>query len=162
MHSNHSLIRSIIATWLSACLVAMPEVVFGSDQALASFHHNVHYLVSTGGKPVEVKAQLVFADGSIQVQGNRDGGVLQELSYADIQAATYSKSKHPRWKAGLAVALAINVFALPVFFMKSKKHWLTMQGEGQHAVFRLSKKNYHLVIAAVESHTGVKVDRIFE
>ena len=162
MHTNRCLIRSIVATALSACLATMPPALFGSAQTLGTLHHDVHYLVATGGKPIEAKARLVFTDGSLQVQGNRGGGVLQELRYADIRAATYSKSKHPRWKAGVAVALAVNVFALPVFFMKSKKHWLTVQAEGQHAVFRLSKKNYTIVVAVFESHTGVKVGKVLE
>ena len=141
-----------------AAALAFPQAVLASNQTFA----NIHYLISTGEKAKEVKGRLVLTDDSIQVHGYRGGGVVQEILYADVKAATYSKSKHPRWKSGLITAAALGVFAIPVFFMKGKKHWITVQAEGEHAALRLSKKNYSLILAAFESKTGVGVERIVE
>ena len=54
------------------------------------------------------------------------------------------------------------MFALPVFFMKGKKHWLTLAAERDFAVLRLDKGNYKLVLPAVEMHTGRKVETASE
>ena len=41
--------------------------------------------------------------------------------------------------------------------MKSKKHWLTIQGERDFAVLRLHKGNYKQMTAALQSRTGIEV-----
>ena len=74
--------------------------------------------------------RLVLSDTSVQVQAIRGSELFKELERGDIKAATYSKSKHPRWKSGVGFAVAIGIFALPIFFMKAKHHWLTLQGRG--------------------------------
>ena len=119
-------------------------------------------MVSTGKEAKEVKARLVLTDDSVQIYGNHGAGFLKEIPYSDIKAATHSESKHPRWKSGLIAAAALGVFAAPLFLMQAKKHWLTFQAEGDHTAARLSKKNFALVIAAVEGQTGVRVERIEE
>jgi hypothetical protein len=70
----------------------------------------------------------------------------------------YAQSKHPRWKAGAGAAVAVGVFAAPVFFMKNTKHWLTLQGAGEAIVLRLDKNNYRLVLPALEARTGRPVE----
>ena len=46
--------------------------------------------------------------------------------------------------------------------MKGKKHWLTLQGEDNFMVLKLDKKNYQMVIPALESRAGLEVERLEE
>ena len=152
------LINTLITLTVTAAMLVTPSLASAANQTFAG----IHYLVSTGKKAKEVKARLVLTDDSVRIYGERGAGSLTEIPYSDIQAATYSKSKHPRWKSGLIAAAALGMFAAPLFLMKAKKHWLTLQAEGDHMALRLSKKNFALVIAAVEGQTGVSVERIEE
>ena len=155
----NQLTRSITAIALATGLLAGPTTAVASGQTFA----NVHYLVSTGekAKPKQLRSRIVLADESLRVQGFR-GELLRELRYAEIRHATYSKSKHPRWKSGAITAAFVGVFAIPVFFMKTKRHWLTVQTEGEYLALRLSKKNYSLILAAFETSAGLRVDRMVE
>ena len=138
--------------------VVLPCVSLASTQTFT----NIRLVVSDGKKGKEVKARLVLADEHVQVQQPPAGGVLKELDYSDLKAATYSYSKHPRWKETIGLGIAIGVFALPLLFSKSKKHWMTLQAEGDHMALRLHKKNFAMIIAAVESQTGLSVERVAE
>ncbi len=152
------LAKTIITITVTIGLLVTPALATAANQTFSG----AHFLVSTGKKAKEVKALLILTGDSIQVFGERGATSLKELPYSSIKAATYSKSKHPRWKSGLVAAAALGVFAAPLFLVKAKKHWLTIQAEGDHMALRLSKKNYAIVIAAVEGQTGVSVERIQE
>ena len=68
----------------------------------------------------------------------------------------------PRWKSGIGLAVAFGIFALPVFFMKGKKHWLTIAAEGDFAVLRLDKNNYRIILPTFEARTGKRVEAVAE
>jgi len=121
-------------------------------------------MVPVGSKAKPVKATLRFADKSIQAMNAKTGAMLKEIAYTDISAATYSKSKHPRWKETLAVGIALGLFALPILLAKSKKHWLTIQTSTKkdYMMLRLDKKNFHLILTALESNIEIDVDRVEE
>jgi hypothetical protein len=95
-------------------------------------------------------------------------GTYASIPYNAIKSVSYSRSEHPRWKSGAGVAVAAGIFALPIFFMKGKKHWMTVLFEGVpdrpegFVHLRLDKDNYRPILAAVEGQTGVKVERIEE
>ena len=152
------LFNTLITLTVTAGLLVTPPLASAANQTFSG----IHYLVSTGKKAKEVKARLVLTDDSVQIYGNHGEGFLKGIPYSDIKAATSSKPKHPDWKSGPIAAAALGVFAAPLFLMKAKKHWLTFQAEGDHMAVRLSKKNFALVIAAVEGQTGVSVERIEE
>jgi hypothetical protein len=96
------------------------------------------------------------------IQSRKGGSELKNFAYADIKSAEYSYSKHPRWRAGAAAAIAIGIFALPLFFMKGKKHWLTVRTEKDFAVLRLDKDNYKIILPTFEARTGRKVETVGE
>ena len=150
--------KTVAVAILSLQLAIAPSIALADNLTFTG----VHYLMPDGKKPKQFKARMVLSDESAQILAIRGTELFKELEYADIKAATYSKSKHPRWKSGAGFAVAIGIFAIPIFFMKAKHHWLTLQGENDFAALRLSKKNYNLVIAAVESRTKVDVERIIE
>lgn len=132
----------------------------GTVRAADSFS-KVKLIVNTGEKGEEQPAILRFEDDAIVVRSPA-GNVLKTLPYAEVKTAEYSYSKSPRWKSGIGVAVAVGIFALPVFFMKGKKHWLTLTSEKEFAVLRLDKSNYKLILPAVEVHTGKKVETVAE
>ena len=49
------------------------------------------------------------------------------------------------------------MFALPLFFMKGKKQWLTIGGEGDFALLQLDKSNYKIILPAFEARSGIRV-----
>ena len=51
---------------------------------------------------------------------------------------------------------------LPLFFMKGKKHWLTVETEDDQLGFRLDKNNYERILDALEDKSGVDVEMIIE
>ena len=46
--------------------------------------------------------------------------------------------------------------------MKGKKHWLTFQSEKGDIALRLHKKNYLMILAAVDNKPGFELQRIIE
>jgi len=94
------------------------------------------------------------------VEADKGSTVFKSFPYASIKSADYSYSKHPRWKAGLGAAIVLGVFALPIFFMKSKKHWLTIKTADDFAILRLDKNNYKIILPTLETSTGKKVETV--
>ena len=115
------------------------------------------FLIQRGEKSKMVDVVIVFEKDSLEFRERGSRYVLKHFEYKNIKSAEYSHSKHPRWKSGAAAFLPLGVFALPIFFMKGKKHWLTIQAQGDYAILKLDKKNYKFINAAFGGHTGVKV-----
>ena len=157
--------RSVIA--LAAAIALLVPSAIAAPLRFAG----VHYLEPAPGdkKKPRQRAGIVIFDGeSVRVVARHGALTISQLRYDKITAATYSRSKHPRWKAGTGVAVAagaglappVGIVALPVFLAKAKHHWLTLQAEGDFMSLRLSKKNYDLVLTAVQAATGVEVERL--
>ena len=91
-------------------------------------------VVQQGEKSKMVDVLVVFEDDRLLLAKKKKSEVLKTFEYKDIKSAEYSHSKHPRWKTGTALIIPLTIFALPFFFMKGKKHWLTIQTEGDYAV----------------------------
>ena len=110
----------------------------------------VRFLKTIGDKTNEIKVHLIVTEDSIQVRDSQFSRTLKEIPYSEIKDVTYSFSKHRRWKAGVAAAVAVNVFAAPLFFMKGKKHWLTFETEEDRLALRLDKRNFKDILSAVD------------
>jgi len=83
------------------------------------------------------------------------------VPYDAITSITYEKSAHSR--------IAMGILLSPIaFFMKGKKHWLTIQFEGVDSLpagyvyARLDKKTFQQVLAAIEAQLDIKIERIVE
>ena len=142
---------------LVALLLVMSVLV--QSVAGADTFTNVKLIVNTGEKAEEQDAVLRFEGDAMVVYG-RGRSTLKRLAYADITGAEYSYAKSPRWKSGIGLAIAFGVFALPVFFMKGRKHWLTVSAGRDFAVLRLDKKNYRLILPTFEARTGKRVETV--
>lgn len=113
------------------------------------------------GRPKEADVVLTFQDGRLTaLTKGKDAPYTKAMAYRRIVSATYSQSRHPRWKEGAGVAVLAGVFATPVFFMKSVRHWLTLQAADDFMVLRLDKDNVRVVLPVLETRTGIQVDRV--
>ena len=145
----------------------MPAAIAGPMQFAG-----IHYMEpAIGGKkkPKPLAGNVIFANESVRVVTRRGALTVSQMRYDQIKTATYSRSKHPRWKFGLGLAVAAGATlavpagatGLPVVFAKAKHHWLTLQGEDDYVVLRLSKKNHQYVLTAVEVALGdVDLERL--
>lgn len=115
-------------------------------------------MILAGEKSREKDALLRFEADRLSVVADADGEVVKAFAYKGVKSATYSQSKHPRWKEGGAVAIGANILALPAFFLKSTRHWLTIQTADDFVVLRLDKNDYRAIIPALEARTGIKVE----
>ena len=148
-------------TQLVRLTVVVAACALLSQTALADTFTNVKLMVNTGEKAEEQDAVLRFEDDAVVIYG-RGRTALKRLPYAGITGAEYSYAKSPRWKSGIGLTIAFGVFALPVFFMKGKKHWLTIGAEKDFAVLRLDKNNYKLILPTFEARTGKRVETVSE
>lgn len=122
---------------------------------------NIKLLVNEGDEAEETDAVLFLEEDRLVVL-SEDEVPLKVIPYESVRSAEYSHSKHPRWKAGLGAAIAVGIFALPIFFLKGKKHWLTVQSEDDFAILRLDKRNYKLIQLTFEARSGLPVETVEE
>jgi len=121
-------------------------------------YSKVKLLVTQGSKTSEVDVRLGFDADSLTVWLESTNTSVKVFPYSSIVSAVYSQSKHPRWKEGAGAAVLVGVFATPLFFMKSTKHWLTIQAKNDFAVLRLDKDNSKTILPSFEVRTGIKVE----
>jgi hypothetical protein len=119
----------------------------------------VKLIVNKGDKAEEKEAVLVLDEEALTLRA-REGPVLRRIPYAEIRSLEYSYSKYARWKSGAVGAVLVGVLAAPLFFMKGKKHWLTVVDGGGFALVRLDKDNYQVILPAVEARTGRKIEYV--
>lgn len=147
----------ITTLFLCLCLLTVSvPFAFAADTT-----YQVEALVTKGSDTKEENSTITFGEKSFKVVSRKGGKVLKEFNYADVKAAEYSFAKKPLWKTGAVAAIFIGVFALPIFFMKSKSHWLTVRTGSDFTVLKLEKDNYRQIQAEFETH-GVKVETVTE
>jgi hypothetical protein len=122
----------------------------------------VELVVSEGKKSVETDADLTFGPESFTIVPDKTtfGSQAKTIKYSDIKVVDKSYSKKPMLSGGgaIATALLLSVFlAVPLLFVKKKKHWMTVQGEKDYAVIKLGDRNYKQIMAEFETK-GVKVN----
>jgi hypothetical protein len=152
--------RKLAAIGVVITLVAHSTALLA--QSAVDQFHKVKLMVNTGDKPAETDAIIRLEKDQLVIRSKAGGADLKKFAYNSIKSAEYSYSKSPRWKSGIGAAVAVGVFALPLFFMKGKKHWLTVQTEGDYALLRLDKGNYKIILPAFEARSGVKVETVAE
>ncbi|RMG08249.1 MAG: hypothetical protein D6735_01905 [Acidobacteria bacterium] len=157
--SGKRVIRKIIATLVVSVFLVHNSVIFAQSKSVDQFH-KVKLLVNTGDKGAEADVILRLEEDRLVIRSRAGGSDLKVFPYSSIKSAEYSYSQKPRWKEGIATAFFIGIFSLPVFFMKSKKHWLTITTDKDFAVLRLAKKNYKVILPAFEAHSGLKIETV--
>jgi hypothetical protein len=149
----------ILSTLLVAALLCVSTPFAFARSNAASY--KVEMLVTKGDDTKEEGSTLTFSENSLRVASKKNASIAKEFNYKDVKSADYSFSKKPMWKTGAVSALFIGVFALPIFFMKSKSHWLTVRTEKDYAILKLEGDNHRQILAELETH-GVKVETVKE
>jgi serine/threonine-protein kinase len=120
---------------------------------------DIKTLVADGAKSRELDALLILEPDRLVVRNRDNGSVLQATPYQSIAAATYTRSKQPRWQEDGALAQIPKGFSGSGFFLKSSRHWLTLQSKTEFVILRLEDKNFRMVLTSVEARTGLKVQQ---
>ena len=152
-----SAVIALIAVGTTESLRGLP-----ADPAPVVFTQSKLAVRKPDGKRDLVRTDIHVYDDRIEILKHGKREVLETISYDQIKGTQYSYSKSPRWKSGVGVAVLFWPLAIPVFFMKGKKHWFTIQQEGDYVVLKLDKGIYRELIVAFESKSGVDVERLKE
>ena len=156
----------------TACLIVgmaiVPTVAMSASDTL--YWEKVDFYVNQDGRGQKIDARLILDSATRELtvadEKRPQLATFATIPYDAMTSVTYSYSKHPRWKTGTALLIPFGVFAVPFFFMKGKKHWLSVTFEGvpNHpegfVYLRLDKNNYLQIIAAIEGQTGISVERV--
>jgi hypothetical protein len=150
----------IISTVLIVSLIA-PSLALARQQPIGGDHFlNVKLMVSTGDKAEATDAVLILTPDAMIVQAKKGRATLKTLPYASLKSAEYSYSKSPRWKSAIGLSILCIVCGVATAFMKGKKHWLAVTGDGEYAVLQLDKGNYKIILPAFEAKAGRKIETL--
>lgn len=134
-------------------------------------------LLPKGEKIAKQKVRLHFLTDRLLIE-SENGEDIKSLIYTEVKAGDYSYTKHPRWREGaaltatglllgssLAVLAVTPLLPLVAIFggiklakSKGRSHWLTIRTAEDYAVLRLNKQSQRLILAALETHSQVKVE----
>jgi hypothetical protein len=128
----------------------------------------IQMLVADGDKIREVSVRVRFGPDAMEIQSIKGGEVSRTMKYSDIRAADYSYTKKPRWKTGLGLGATSIIFppmlfiAIPLAFTKHRRHWITIRGENEYAVLKVSKSIRKVFVPAFETYSNVRVEALGE
>ena len=128
----------------------------------------IQLLVAEGEDIREVSVRVRFGPDAMEIVSTGGGGVLRTMKYSDIKTADYSYTKNPRWKTGLGLGATSLIFppmlliAIPLAFTKHRRHWITIRGENEYAVLKVSKSIRKLFTPAFETYSKVRVEALGE
>jgi len=109
------------------------------------------------GKNIEAKAvEISLEDERINIRIGKKTSATKYIAFTEIESADYTFSDRPRYTAATLGAIAFGIAALPVFFMKTKKNWLTINAKENSAIFRLQSENYRMLLLALQNK-GIKI-----
>ncbi|HXH70549.1 MAG TPA: hypothetical protein VNI60_09490 [Pyrinomonadaceae bacterium] len=118
--------------------------------------YKVQMLVGSG-KNIEAKSAVISLESDrIKIRGSKKPFETKYISFTEIESADYTFSDRPRYTVATLGALAFGVAALPVFFMKTKKNWLTINADKNSAILQLQSDNYRMLLLAMQSK-GIKI-----
>jgi hypothetical protein len=142
----------VLAVLLYSSSLAADEVAFKETKQM----------IQKGDKTEDREVALVLNEGTRTVlvrHRKKEAEVYATIPYDAIHEITYERSTHPRAKT----AIFLSPFAL---FSKGKKHWLTVtfdnSGKSDFVLLQLEKGEYQQILAALETQTGKKIERIVE
>ncbi len=122
-----------------------------APNAIPESFGDIKTLVADGAKARELDALLILEPDRLVVRNRDNGAVLQTASYQSIAVATYARARQPRWQEDSSVAPIPKSFSGSGFFLKSSRHWLTLQSRSEFVILRLEDKNVGAVLASNRS-----------
>ena len=120
---------------------------------------DIKTIVADGTKTRELDVLLGLEPDNAVLRSRDNGTVIQTIPYRSIAAATYTRAKRPRGNEDATLAQIPKDFGGSGFFLRTSKHWLTLQSTSSFVVLRLEDKNVMPVLSSIESRTGNKVAR---
>ncbi len=125
-------------------------------RAQDKFVYKAQILVGNG-KNIEAKpVEILLESDLIKIRGSKKPFETKYISFTEIESADYTFSDRPRYSVATLGALAFGVAALPVFFMKTKKNWLTVYADKNSAILQLQSDNYRMLLLTMQSK-GIKI-----
>lgn len=133
-------------------LVIFQMPVWGQDQTV----YKARMLVG-GDKDIEDKpVEISLEEDRIKIRQTKKPFTTKYILFTDIENAEYTYSNRPRYTAATLGAIAFGLAALPVFFMKTKKNWLTINAEKNSSILQLQSENYRMLLLAMDKK-GIKI-----
>ena len=126
--------------------------VFG--QSSRAFAKSMLITTNDDGKTQKIKGVLRVEPDRVSFDEKKAGGVF-EATYSDVTKLIYERTKKPRYSAGL-------LLAWPLLFTKEKQHYITIEAKGKFAFVKVHKSHFRAAIAALESASGMQVERLEE
>jgi hypothetical protein len=109
------------------------------------------------GKSVESKTvEISLESDRMTIRRSKKPFETKYIPFAEIESADYTYSDRPRYTAATLGAIAFGVAALPVFFMRTKKNWLTVNAGKNSAILQLQSGNYRMLLLALKAK-GVNI-----
>lgn len=148
-------------------LLAVPVVPAQQINKVEVFE-KIEMLVTDGKDIREVSVSVRFGPDAMEIQSTGSGGVSRTMKYSEIKTADYSYTKSPRWKTGLGLGATSLIFppmlfiAIPLAFTKHRRHWITIRGENDYVVLKVSKSIRKVFTPAFETYTKVRVEALGE
>jgi cytoskeletal protein RodZ len=136
---------------------ATPTPTAAPEEHLA--FQDVKLLSVTGKKATDQDVLMAFAGGQIMLTGKNGGSAIVAIPYKTLAHATYVHAKDPKWDATLPAPP--DKLDLPGLIHTSQ-HWLALQTHQMYLILRLHDANWDRIVQAIESRTGVKVDRVVD
>jgi hypothetical protein len=110
-----------------------------------------------GKKASDQDVLLSFTGGQMSLTAKGGGSAMVTIPYKSVVRGTYTKAREPRWDA--ALSSPTEKLDLPGL-IKTARHWLTLQTHTTYVILRLEDENFERIIQAVETRSGIKVDRV--
>ena len=130
------------------------SIAIAGSAASSAFDKSMLIMSTDDGKTEKVNGVLRIDENQIEFD-TKKGDTIFTADFEDVSKLIYERTKKPRYSAGL-------LLAWPLLFTKEKQHYITVQAEGKYAFIKVHKGRYRAVIAALESSSGMEVERLEE
>jgi hypothetical protein len=165
--------RIISYAYFAASLIAVlvllsVKTVLAQQPGQFEAFEKIEMLVTEGEKVREVRVRVRFSEDAMIIEPLERNAQPRNMKYTDIRSADYSYTKSPRWKAGLGLGATAVIFppilliAIPLGFTKHRSHWVTIRGENEYAVLKVSKSVRKVFMPAFETRTKVRIEALGE
>lgn len=108
-------------------------------------------LLVVNGKNIETKqVEVTLGEDSLNLRRTKKPFETKTILYSEIENAEYTFSDRPRYTAASIGTILFGISAIPVFFMKTKKNWLTINAGEKSAILQLQSENYQMLLIAMQ------------
>lgn len=140
MKTIRSFVLLFLLLNLSLPLAAQKQAVYKAEM-----------LIGNGKNITSAAVEISLEETALKIQRKKKPFEIKYVPYSAVESADYTYSDRPRYTAATLSTIAFGVGALPVFFMKTKKNWLTLNAGDQSAIFQLQSDNYQMLLLGLKS-----------